>query len=155
MVSQGDLPGDKTPNFPEKPKESPNPAEQIPPEILKDLTPEVQSKLKSFFSMSATSMSLSRTRVLHPMADKITSEHIGDFIKNADRQDERQYQYSVGNRRYVLAGGVIGIVFILVLVFILLNFNKPLDLVIQILVGSGLLGGGFWGGYGYCKSKKE
>ena len=77
--------------------------ENLPPELLEGLPPEVRAnlttggRLETHTSITSTSM-MWLGRVVNPVADKVTEQHITDIIQisgreadYADRQSEREY----------------------------------------------------------------
>ena len=129
--------------------------ENLPPEILESLPPDIRENLRrsnrevvTHTSTSFTSMSMMMLgRVVNPIADKITPQHITDIIgitsreaDYADRQLEREYSSQKHTRNWygVLIGMVILAVTIISIVLVyqgLLDFLRDMAMLIIPAVG--------------------
>lgn len=98
------------------------PLESLPPEVLENLPPEVRAHLTTGGSVethtSITSMSmLTLGKMVNPLADKVTEQHVSDIIhlngreaEYADRQSEREYSDRKHARNW---GAVLAVVIVL------------------------------------------
>lgn len=127
--------------------------ENLPPEILESLPPEIQANLRSgnrevVSHTSFTSMSMMMLgRVVNPIADKITPQHITDIIgitsrepEYADRQSEREYADRKHTRNWagVLLGMAILAATALAIVLVyqgLLDFLRDMAMLIIPAIG--------------------
>lgn len=127
----------------------------LPPEILESLPPDIQANLAAGSRMethtSITLMSMMMGRIVNPIADKVTEQHITDIIDitsreidYANRQSERGYSDQRHARNW---SGVLAVIIILALTAIaaILIFQGLLDflremamLIIPLLGGIGI-----------------
>jgi hypothetical protein len=124
---------------------SPAAAIPIAPEVLNKLPPQARAQVESIFASAAF-----YGPVPNPIAQKVTSEHVGKLLENeargteleaADRKDARRF--AVGFSAFIAL-----LVVALILVLTLTDHADVLDDVIRALV---LFGGGFGGGFGFSE----
>ena len=89
----------------------------------------------------------------HPLADKLTADHITTLIHNEDKRGLREHSLSVWGRAYTLAYLLIGIGTLFGLYFVIGKNN--IDLFKQILGYLGTFGAGFAAGWGYNAFKRQ
>lgn len=70
--------------------------EDLTSELLDQLTPEDRRQVTQTFSMMAAVSG----RLLNPIVDKITSEHISKTIDNAEAESKRESEAGYSIRRY-------------------------------------------------------
>jgi hypothetical protein len=92
--------------------------------------------------------------VPNPIARKVTSEHLTDLIRNQGRETELDYADRKYARRYAAIVGTIAAVFFLALVFGLAWTGHEALVADIVKVSVGLLGG-FGGGYGYARWRRD
>ena len=88
----------------------------------------------------------------HPLADRLTPNHITALIDNDDKKASREHSLSVWGRVYTLFYVVSGIATFFALYVVIGKDN--LDLFNQILVYLGTFGAGFAAGWGYSAFKR-
>jgi lipopolysaccharide export LptBFGC system permease protein LptF len=127
----------------------PDAAAEIPPELLefvqrtpKEERPKLLREIRMFLSMTQSS------NVSDILSRKINSSHIDQLIRFIEKEDQRSYQFAVGNRRYGLTIFCIALVALIALILVFV-FRNESELLKQILIGIALILGGFGGGYGY------
>ena len=88
----------------------------------------------------------------HPLADKLTSDHITTLIEKDDKQAARKHSLSVWGRVYTLIYLMIGISTLFALYVVVGKDN--IDLFKKILVYFATFGSGFAAGWGYNTFKR-
>lgn len=82
----------------------------------------------------------------HPLADKITPEHIAQIITAEEGADKRRYQNTVAARRYGFAYAVLFVLLFIFLTLFLVQADK--ELYSKALGVFAIFVGGFGSGYG-------
>jgi hypothetical protein len=122
----------------------------VPQELFDKLPPEVKQQITFLSSHQRIGLPPS-----NPIANKVTSEHIGEIIKIADNDSEREFKDNISTRRYSLTYFVLSLLFLTFLIVFLSQVDKAL-LIDVLKVFIGFLGGLGLGAYGMSrKSKKE
>jgi len=121
--------------------------EIIPTEVIKDLPPETQDKVKEVIRRTSLEMMSVSGHFPSPLLKKINSDHITKMIDYADKDDERNFNYAKTQRNYNLIYFFAFLsLFIFMIVFLI---DKDRTLLLDFIkVGLGILGG-FGGGYGF------
>ena len=99
----------------------------------------------------------------NPLHQKMNEEHITQILTLATRHDERQYDLhknsqsdganeNVSNRRYTFAAFCILIALIII---VLVLFKDSPSILLPVMSGIGGLVGGFFGGWGWGRSKSN
>ena len=120
----------------------------VPPEIQQaidqfPLPPKVREEITSVIMQGS---------MPHPLADRLTPNHITALIDNDDKKASREHSLSVWGRVYTLFYVVFGIAAFFALYEVIGKDN--LDLFNQILVYLGTFGAGFAAGWGYSAFKR-
>ncbi len=114
----------------------------IPDDILEEILEEKRGKVVSVFKQSMFS---SIMRGSNPIADRITSDHISQLIKNSDEHDLRNRKERKSQRNYNLLLLIIGLIFI---GFLIVFLYEDQDLLVNIILDMI----SFIGGLGFGKS---
>ncbi len=116
--------------------------DSIAPEFISRAPEEFSEVLSLFASIQSTP---------NPLAEKVTSEHIGTVLTNVDKKDERAHKERNQIRWFIITT----MLFVFVFVGFLIVFLKDSpDLLVPIIASIFSFIGGFAGGYGY-KSKRS
>ena len=118
----------------------------VPPEIqqaIDQFPPKVREEITSVIMQGS---------MPHPLADRLTPNHITALIDNDDKKASREHSLSVWGRVYTLFYAVFGIATFFALYVVIGKDN--LDLFNQILVYLGTFGAGFAAGWGYSAFKR-
>jgi hypothetical protein len=114
--------------------------EIIPDEILESIPEEERGKVASVIKQTMISGVMRRN---NPIAEKITSDHIGRLIDKSDEQDQRDRKERKSERNYNLILLIIGLVFTgFLIVFLQSNEELLIKIVIAIISFIGGLGFG-------------
>jgi hypothetical protein len=119
----------------------------IPSEILEDIPPAQQDKIKGFIRQS---FSMFSGQFPHPLFDKFTSDHVTSLLHNFDEADKRDRNERGSVRRYDLLILFLLLLFIGFLVVFLVSANQ---LELLKYLASAILG--FGGGFGLGKYRKK
>ncbi len=112
----------------------------IPDEILESIPEEERGKVASVIKQTMISGVMRKN---NPIAEKITSDHIGRLIDKSDEQDQRDRKERKSERNYNLVLLIIGLVFVgFLIVFLQTNQELLLKIVIAIVSFIGGLGFG-------------
>jgi len=119
----------------------------IPEEVLENIPAEARGEIKRTLSTMISAGYMGPPQ--HPLAKKLTEDHVTKIIDNIEKDDERGFQNSREERRMSLTifFGVLIPVTGLIVFFALLNKTEILVPLISAIVA-------FGGGYGFGKSKK-
>lgn len=121
----------------------------LPAEVLEKLPEEQRSIIESFF---AAGMSIGP--LAHPLAQKVTPEHIGQMIQARAKESELGFADRRDARRWAVGAFVFTGVTVVVLIAILaiLGQNEALNDIIKIGVGAL---GGLGAGYGFAEWRRR
>lgn len=120
---------------------------QIPENIPHDIKENIKQTLIHFSATSAM-------RVPSPFEKIVKPEHITALIENTDKDSQREFEENKENKRYLFAVFIIGLTFVVLLIFLLSDKNPELLEKLLSYTFTALLG--FAGGYGLkCKSNNE
>ena len=118
--------------------------------ILNSLPAEQKATLMRQLSICISSTGIRREV---PFEKIMTKEHLAKIIENADKDSQREYDDRILNKKYLFKTLIIALVFIIILVFGLVDKNP------QILTGllsySATLIVGLCGGYGLRRCKDD
>ncbi len=125
-------------------EENPSQPTMSSAEALEHLPPSQREPVEQFMG-TAMSMSMGMS---HPIASKVTPEHITDIIASSNREIDHEYSDRRHSRiTLVLFGGFL--IVALVIRIISLAFLGMKDLLIEIFKYLGPFIGGLGGGYGF------
>ena len=130
-------------------QETKAPAIPIPQEVLEKLPPKQRQQIESFM---ATAMSIGP--MPNPLANKITAEHITEFIKMHSKGMDLQHSDSRDSRRITLIVFAIGSV-LSTLVILSLSYANKTDILMELIKAGIFMIGGFGGGYGFSEWKRR
>jgi hypothetical protein len=119
----------------------------IPEEVLEKIPKEARSEFKRTLSTMISAAYMGPAP--HPFTKKLTGEHITKIIDNVEKDEQRQFEYSKGERKMSLTifFGILIPVTGLIIFFTLLNKVEILVPLISAIIA-------FGGGYGFGKSRK-
>ena len=107
----------------------------------------VKEKIRETVSVSFSAMGMMSGRKMTPFDGVMTKEHCTQFIESMDKSDEREYLDKKSARKYTFFTIIVGLIFLLALVFVLLKYNSA-ELIQTIIVPIITLLCGAIGGYG-------
>jgi hypothetical protein len=140
-------PADKTTEKPESAAEQISPT-GIPAEVLSKMPPKQRQLMESFFA------SMSIGPMPNPLAQKVTSEHIGQFIQTQADETKLRHDDRKDSRRFIFYGFLAASVFSSVLILTLAITNHG-DILVELAKAGVLLTGGFGGGYGFSEWRRS
>lgn len=111
-------------------------------EILSDLPPEVRKVVEMGFSMQRIS-----GPIPNPIFNKINEKHIDKILEIAQSEETNSFKDSTISKRYNFAYFIFAILFIMFLIYYLVDRDK--SLLLSIIEKALYIMGGFGGGYGY------
>lgn len=133
----------------QQPKE-PQQKELIPSGMLEGLPPSAKHKITQAIEWG---FSMQRTP-FNPLTEKMTPEHVGQFLNMIDEDNKREYKDAAENRKYwLIVFCIIVALFAFFTVFFV--YMKETSLLTQILTIAIAIGGGFGSGYGFCKARQK
>lgn len=118
----------------------------LPPEIMKQLPKELQDKVRESLTMSMTMMEGSIPRPF-PLADKITSEHVGKIIDHVENESIRDSKQRGSDRWFILVGFLVVVAFFAGMSYL---FRNSTELMMNMIIALVSLVGGFGAGYGFA-----
>lgn len=117
-------------------------------ELFDDLPEEVQKTVRKRI-MSFQMSGMMPGPEMH-IAQKITEEHITQFLEASREESRNEYTDRKNKRVFQLLSFILVVAFVIVIIVLLKN--KPEILEKVLYAGGGIVAGAF-GGYGYGKSK--
>jgi len=138
----------KPPDKPPEPENKPT-AFPLPPEVMDKIPPKQRQSIESFMSAA-----MSFGPVPNPLASKVTSEHISEFIKLHSRGLELDHDDSKDSRKHT-SRIVLTTICLSTVIILALAISGKTDILLELIKAGIFVSGGFGGGYGYSEWRRR
>lgn len=132
-------------------KERENEEVEILDDILENIPPEHRKSVEKMIISSSVQMRGIISPESHVM-NRITSEHISDFLRVSEQEMRLGYQDEKQKRIITLVTVIFAMIFFIAIIILL---KATPDVMEKIIYAAGGLVAGAFGGYGYGKHKRE